>query len=72
MRERDHGNLQLSASRAVEVGAFLTKSGVSQEKVVVAGFGPAEPVAPNDTADHKRKNRRVEIFVLDSAAGESR
>jgi len=67
-----HGNLELSAARAVEVGAFLSKSGVSEDKVVVAGFGPGEPVAPNDTDEHKRRNRRVEIFVLDSAAGESR
>jgi len=66
-----HGNLELSAARAVEVGAFLSKNGVSEDKVVVAGFGPGEPVAPNDTEEHKRKNRRVEIFVLDSAASES-
>jgi chemotaxis protein MotB len=29
------------------------------------GFGPSEPVAPNDTADNRQKNRRVEIFVSD-------
>jgi flagellar motor protein MotB len=31
---------------------------------VVAGFGPAEPVAPNDTKENKRRTRRVEIYVL--------
>jgi len=62
-----HGNLQLSASRAVEVAAFLASSGVPQERLVVAGFGPAEPVASNQGADNKRRNRRVEIFVLDQA-----
>jgi len=60
-----HGNLQLSAARAVEVAAFLTASGVEEPKVVVGGFGPAEPVAPNTSAENKRRNRRVEIFVLD-------
>lgn len=67
-----HGNLQLSAERAVEVGAFLGKNGVSAGKVVVAGFGPGEPVAKNDSEDGKRKNRRVEIFVLEDASAEAR
>jgi chemotaxis protein MotB len=62
-----HGNVQLSAARAVEVAALLFQSGVREERVVVAGFGPAEPVAPNDTPDNKRRNRRVEIFVLEDA-----
>lgn len=65
-----HGNLQLSASRAVEVAALLAASGVQDAKLVVAGFGPAEPVVPNQGAENKRRNRRVEIFVLDeSGAG---
>lgn len=67
-----HGNLQLSAARAVEVGAFLGKSGVRSERIVVAGFGPAEPVAANDGEENKRRNRRVEIFVLEDAAAGAR
>ena len=67
-----HGNLQLSAERAVEVGAFLGKNGVSAGKVVVAGFGPGEPVAKNDSPENKRRNRRVEIFVLEDASAEAR
>ena len=65
-----HGNLQLSASRAVEVAALLGTAGVQLDKLVVAGFGPTEPVVPNQGMDSKRRNRRVEIFVLedDSAA----
>ncbi len=66
-----HGNLQLSAERAVEVGALLAANGVAHDKLVVAGFGPNEPVAPNQNAENKRRNRRVEIFVLeDEGAGE--
>jgi chemotaxis protein MotB len=63
-----HGNLQLSAARAVEVAALLTTSGIDTARVVVAGFGPSEPVAANDTAENRKLNRRVEIFVLDSSA----
>lgn len=58
------GNLQLSAARAIEVAAVLTRSGgVPEEQVAVAGFGPFQPLGPNDTADNKALNRRVEIYV---------
>ncbi len=63
-----HGNLDLSAERAVEVSSILSAAGIPQDRLVVAGFGPSEPVAPNDGPENKRKNRRVEIFVLQDAA----
>lgn len=62
-----HGNLQLSAARAVEVATVLGgPGGVPGKQVAVAGFGPHEPLRPNDSADNKRLNRRVEIFVARS------
>jgi flagellar motor protein MotB len=67
-----HGNLQLSASRAVEVAALLSASGLDERKLAVAGFGPAEPVASNADAQGKRKNRRVEIYVLEGTAAAGR
>lgn len=64
-----HGNIQLSAARAVEVAAALTGTGkVPARDVVVVGFGQHDPLHPNDSADNKRLNRRVEIFVSDQAA----
>jgi chemotaxis protein MotB len=67
-----HGNLQLSAARAVEVAAALIASKrVAAKDVTVAGFGPHEPIKPNDTAENKRLNRRVEIFVADGSAPRS-
>jgi chemotaxis protein MotB len=64
-----HGNLQLSAARAVEVAAALiTTKRVDARDVTVAGFGPYEPIKPNDNADNKRLNRRVEIFVADRSS----
>lgn len=59
------GNLQLSAERAVAVAAFLIESKVSAKNVVVQGHGEWNPVAANNSADNKRLNRRVEIFVAD-------
>ena len=72
-KERFPTNLHLSAQRALEVAMGLTVNGVPSNKVVVAGFGPNDPVAPNSNADGKRQNRRVEIFVIEDvrAAGAS-
>jgi chemotaxis protein MotB len=68
-----HGNLQLSAARAVEVAAWLTGGGgVDERTVVVMGFGPNDPVAPNDSAENRQRNRRVDIFVEDVAPDEAR
>lgn len=68
-----HGNLQLSAARAVEVAAFLRREGrVGADRLVVMGFGTSEPVAPNDSAENRQKNRRVELFVADEAGAEGR
>ena len=62
-----HGNLQLSAARAIEVGAELVGAGkVPSRDVAVVGFGPHDPLKPNNSADNKRLNRRVEIFVSDA------
>ena len=44
----------------------LVLTQVLVETVVVVGFGQWERVAPNDSADNKRLNRRVEIFVSDA------
>lgn len=62
-----HGNLQISAERAVEVAAALVAEGLPREMVMVAGFGPTRPVADNSTEEGRRANRRVEIFVLEQA-----
>lgn len=61
-----HGNLQLSAERAVSVAAFLIgQTNVAPQDVVVMGFGAWNPLKANDSSESKRLNRRVEIFVSD-------
>jgi chemotaxis protein MotB len=69
-----HGNLQLSAARATEVCAAMMQNGIDESLLVVVGFGANEPVVPNDSAENKTRNRRVEIFVIEDqeAASEQR
>jgi chemotaxis protein MotB len=64
-----HGNLQLSAMRAVVVADAITVGDkVKSRDIVVAGFGSHDPLKKNDNAENKRMNRRVEIFVSDAGA----
>jgi len=61
-----HGNIQLSAERAVAVAALLVKTNrIAEKEIRIVGFGPHEPLKPNSSAANKRLNRRVEIFVED-------
>jgi outer membrane protein OmpA-like peptidoglycan-associated protein len=54
-------NMQLSKMRAESVKAFMVESGVAEERLTTKGFGPHEPIAPNDTAENRAKNRRVDF-----------
>jgi peptidoglycan-binding protein ArfA len=56
-------NIPLSSQRAQSVADFLVAHGVAAAQVVVKGLGSVNPIAPNDTAEGRAKNRRVEIVV---------
>ncbi len=60
-------NEQLSLRRAEVVRAYLVRSGLSSSRVQAIGRGETEPVAPNDTAEGRASNRRVEIHVVNPA-----
>jgi len=59
-------NQKLSQSRAEAVQYFLKEMGVPDARMKSRGFGPDRPIAPNDTAEGRAKNRRVEIVVVDA------
>jgi len=62
--EKFPSNWDLSTTRAVNVLRYLIDKGkCSPQKIFAAGFGEFQPIFPNDTAEHRAKNRRVE-FVL--------
>ena len=59
-------NLDLSERRAAAVKTFLVESyDIDEARLVTAGLGESEPVADNETAEGKQKNRRVELIRLD-------
>ena len=58
----DEYNQVLSEKRANSVKNFLVSQGVNAE-ITTKGYGESKPVASNDTAEGKQKNRRVEIII---------
>src|SRR6516225_375662 len=59
-------NLILSQKRADNVMNFMVSRGVNPALVSAQGFGDADPVASNDTADGQAQNRRVELTLAGS------
>lgn len=56
-------NRRLSEERARTVANLLRERGVAEERIAFEGYGPDLPLAPNDTAEGRARNRRVEIVV---------
>ncbi|HSI50228.1 MAG TPA: OmpA family protein [Ideonella sp.] len=54
-------NWELSAQRALTVTRTLIEEGVPASAVFAAAFGAEQPVASNDSAEGRAKNRRVEM-----------
>jgi OOP family OmpA-OmpF porin len=54
-------NMTLSQQRAEAVKAYLVTNGVAADRLTTKGFGPNEPLAPNNTAEGRAKNRRVDF-----------
>ena len=63
-------NQRLSEERAQKVGDFLVQVGrLDPNRVSTSGSGEAEPLASNETPDGRARNRRIEILIVNSAAG---
>ncbi|MEP3388242.1 MAG: OmpA family protein, partial [Reichenbachiella sp.] len=61
----DDYNLELSKRRAWSVYSYFIANGIRASRLESVGYGETMPVAPNDTADNRRKNRRVEFKIID-------
>ncbi|WLR49629.1 flagellar motor protein MotB [Bacillus tianshenii] len=58
-------NWHLSVIRAVNFMKILLENDkLNPEHFSAKGFGEFKPVAPNDTAENRQKNRRVEVLIL--------
>jgi putative exosortase-associated protein (TIGR04073 family) len=62
-------NRELSRRRAEAVRTYLVRQGVGSQRIELAGYGDASPVASNDTSVGRMSNRRVEIEVRATGVG---
>ncbi|MGA7853458.1 MAG: response regulator [Candidatus Acidiferrales bacterium] len=64
---RFDSNWELSTARATEIiKLFITKYAIAPERLSASGYGEYYPVAPNDTAEGRARNRRVDLVILNS------
>lgn len=63
VNERYRSNWELSAARAVTVAHELLKGGVDPKRMMVAGYADNRPLVPNNSADNRASNRRVEVLL---------
>lgn len=57
-------NQRLSENRARSVVRSLTENGINGRQLSYKGFGQTKPAAPNDTAEGRAQNRRVEVLIV--------
>jgi len=57
-------NKALSENRARVILNYFVSKGIDDKRLTFKGYGGAQPVAPNDNEDSKKRNRRVEIVGI--------
>lgn len=58
-------NWGLSSARAAAVASYLqNRAGFDPRKLQAVGYGPNQPLVPNDTPEHMALNRRVDLVFL--------
>ena len=58
-------NMRLSQQRAESVLFYLIGKGISTYRLRARGFGPDDPIAPNNTREGRALNRRIEMVRID-------
>jgi outer membrane protein OmpA-like peptidoglycan-associated protein len=66
-RGSDQLNEKLSNDRANAVMKYIVEHGIDAGRLSAAGYGPKRPIADNNTADGRQRNRRVEFHITDQA-----
>jgi outer membrane protein OmpA-like peptidoglycan-associated protein len=67
----DRRNLALSVARAEAVIEALIQRGIAPERLYALGYGETVPIAPNESAEGKRLNRRIVFTLLEDEEAES-
>ncbi|HEY8401562.1 MAG TPA: OmpA family protein [Cytophagaceae bacterium] len=63
-RGHEWTNKVLSENRAKSVVNFLIKEGIDPSRLTAKGYGESYPIAPNETSEGRKLNRRTEFKIL--------
>ena len=61
LSRRFPSNWELAAARAGEVVRLFQQSGIDGERLTLVSFAAYDPIGPNDDAENRAQNRRIEI-----------
>ena len=61
---KENYNLYLARSRAKEVISYLVNKGIDPIRLSYKTYGSTHPIASNETAEGRAKNRRVDFIIL--------
>lgn len=56
-------NWELSSARAISVLLFLEQEGIADTRMRAIGYADTRPLLPNDSAENRAGNRRVELIL---------
>ena len=59
----DWSNQKLSEGRSEAIRRVMIQRGIDGSRIETKGRGERDPIVPNDSEEHRQKNRRVEIII---------
>jgi outer membrane protein OmpA-like peptidoglycan-associated protein len=62
---RPAGEMELSVRRAKRMVDELARRGIAEDRFIYKGWGGTRPAGDNNTDEGRRRNRRVDITILD-------
>lgn len=69
--KRFPSNWELSSARASSVVRMFIEQGIAAERLTAVGSAANHPVASNDTAEGRARNRRVTVTILSHVVGQA-
>jgi len=63
LAKRYPSNWELAGARASSVVRVMAANGIPPQQLLAVSMGDTRPVAPNDTAEGRRQNRRIEVRI---------
>lgn len=60
----DDYNMKLSLDRAKSVVQKLIDYGINKDRLSAVGYGKSRPIAPNDSDENRKRNRRTEFEII--------